>query len=233
MSRFSTLLLLVACLVVQAPRAQPPNETVERFVASEAAAVMPMAAGARIEVEIGRLDPRLQLAACNDIEPFIPSGTRLWGRAHVGLRCADKGTNAARWQVFLPVTVRVFGPALVATRPIAAGQTLADGDLATAEVEWTREPQGVLTDLSQLDGRVSSRPIGIGQPIPLSALRAPQVVAAGDQVRIVGRGPGFSVTAQAVALAAAQDGQSVRVRLDSGRILTGIARAGRSVDVTF
>ncbi len=233
MSRFSTLLLLVACLVVQAPRAQPPNETVERFVASEAAAVVPMAAGARIEVEIGRLDPRLQLAACNDIEPFIPSGTRLWGRAHVGLRCADKGTSAARWQVFLPVTVRVFGPALVATRPIAAGQTLADGDLATAEVEWTREPQGVLTDLSQLDGRVSSRPIGIGQPIPLSALRAPQVVAAGDQVRIVGRGPGFSVTAQAVALAAAQDGQSVRVRLDSGRILTGIARAGRSVDVTF
>jgi flagella basal body P-ring formation protein FlgA len=135
--------------------------------------------------------------------------------------------------VFVPVTVRVFGPALVAARPLAAGHAIAAADLATAEVDWTREPQGVLTDVGQLDGRVAARPIAAGQPIPLAALRVPQALVAGDQVRVIGRGTGFSVTAQAVAMAAAQDGQPVRVRLESGRILTGTARAGRIVDLNF
>jgi flagella basal body P-ring formation protein FlgA len=236
MSRFLVLFLLLACLgsPARSADAMTPNESIERFVANEAgAAVIPLGAGARVEVELGRLDPRLRLAACSNIEPFMPPGIRLWGRTHIGLRCADSGAQAARWQVFLPVTVRVFGPALVATRPIAAGQSFAADDLSMIEVEWTREAQGVLTDTAQLDGRVTSRPIATGQPIPLAALRAPQAVAAGDQVRIVGRGIGFSVAAQAVALNTALDGQSVRVRLDSGRILTGTARTGRWVEVSF
>ncbi len=237
MDRFLLIVLLLAGagrVALAADASPPPIEAIERFVAGEAgAAVLRFGAGARVEVELGRIDPRLRLAACSNIEPFVPAGARLWGRGHVGLRCADTGANAARWQVFLPVNVRVFGAALIATRPIAAGQAFGTDDLATAEVEWSREPQGVLIDVAQLDGRVTSRPIGIGQPIPLGSLRAPQVVAAGDQVKIVGHGTGFSVTAQAVALTAAQDGQSVRVRLDSGRVLTGVARAGRAVEVSF
>ncbi len=236
MSRISLLLFLLLCLDgAPALAAEPPvqNSAIERFVTDEAAAKVTLASGARIEVEVGRLDPRLRLAPCNRIEPFVPTGVRLWGRANVGLRCADDGPNAARWQVYLPVTVHVYGPALVAMRPIAAGEPIAAEDLVPAEVEWTRESQGILTDVAQLDGRVATRPIGIGQPIALANLRAPQVIAAGDQVRIVGRGVGFSVTGQAMAMAAAQDGQSVRVRLESGRILTGTARAGRWVEVPF
>jgi flagella basal body P-ring formation protein FlgA len=218
-------------------RATAPVESsrsIEQFVDRAAAAeVLRVAPAARLEVELGRLDQRLQLAACVRVEPFVPAGVRLWGRAHIGLRCADSGAGAARWQVYLPVNVRVFGPALVAARPIAAGHSLGADDFTTAEVELTRDPHGVLTDLAQAEGRVSSRPLAAGQPVPLVALRAPQVVAAGDQVRIVGRGAGFSITAQAVALAAANDGDTVRVRLDSGRVLTGTARAGRRVDVHF
>lgn len=228
------LTFVLSVLVYASAQAQPASHAIEQFISREAgAAVVALGAGARVEVEVGRLDPRLRLAPCNTIEPFVPSGTRLWGRAHVGLRCADSGQNAAHWQVFLPVQVRVFGPAVVAARPLAAGQALGPDDLAMAEAEWTREAQGVVTDAAQLDGRVPTRPINIGQPIPLAALRAPQVVAAGDQVRIVGQGAGFSITAQAVALTAAHDGQALRVRLDSGRILTGTARTGRRVDVTF
>jgi len=231
---FLTVLLVGFAAAIPAASAQPSGEAIERFVAREAgAAVIPVAGGARVEVEVGQLDPRLRLAPCTNIEPFVPPGARLWGRAHVGLRCADSGANAARWQVFVPVTVRVFGPALVATRPIAAGQAFGTNDLTIAEVEWTREPNGVLTDLAQLDGRVSARPINAGQPIPAAALRAPQVMSAGDQVRLIGRGGGFAITAQAVAMTAAQEGQTVRVRLESGRILTGVARVGRQVEVAF
>jgi flagellar basal body P-ring formation protein FlgA len=222
-------LLLLAAAPLATLQAMPPNAPdLLRYVQEQAAARI-SADGARIEVAIGQLNPRLQLAPCARIEPFIPASSRLWGRGHVGLRCAEGAT----WSVQVPVTVRVHGPALVTTRPLTSNTPLSPEDFSIAEVEWTRESQGVVTDASQLDNRVLTRPIGVGQPVPLIALRAPQVIAAGDPVKVQGQGRGFAVSAEAVALSGAQDGQLVRVRTDAGRILTGTARAGRRVEITF
>ena len=203
----------------------PPD--LRLFVENHAAAGA--GSNARIEVTLGELNPRLQLAPCARIDPFLPAGARLWGRSHIGLRCREGAT----WSVQLPVTVRVFGPALVAARPLAPNTPLASDDVAEAEVEWTRESQGVATDAAQLDNRVLTRPVAAGQPLPLAALRAPQVIAAGDPVKVLGQGRGFAVSAEATALAPALEGQSVRVRTESGRIVTGTARAGRRVEVVF
>ncbi|MFN3566813.1 MAG: flagellar basal body P-ring formation chaperone FlgA [Burkholderiaceae bacterium] len=200
------------------------------FVEREAAGALAATGGqGRIEVTVGEFDARARLAPCARTEFFVPGGTRLWGRARIGLRCVQ----GANWSVLLPVNVRIHGPALVASRHLAALQPIAEGDGHVAEVEWTREALGVATDFAQLDNRVPTRPIAPGQPIPVAALRAPQVVSQGDAVKVVGTGRGFSVSTAAVALAAAQDGQPVRVRTDSGRVLTGTARAGRIVEVVF
>ena len=59
---------------------------------------------ARIEIEPGQLDPRLKLTPCRRIEPYLPTGSTAWGRTRVGLRCLQGPT---RWNVYLPVTVRV------------------------------------------------------------------------------------------------------------------------------
>jgi flagella basal body P-ring formation protein FlgA len=225
-------LLLTIVLVVASPFAvatsTPIPELVRTWVQQQAHAEMP-AAPARIEVVVQAIDQRLASAPCARPEVFLPSGSRLWGRTRVGVRCPDAGA----WSVVLPVTVRIYGPALVATRPLPAQQPIAADDLREAQVEWTREAQGVVTDAAQLDNRIAIRPIATGLPIPMAALRAPQVVVQGDPVKIVGQGRGFAVTADAVALSAALDGQAVRVRTESGRILTGTARAGRVVEVAF
>jgi flagella basal body P-ring formation protein FlgA len=178
---------------------------------------------------VGDVDARLQLAPCGRTEVFLPAGARFWGRSIAGVRCLD----GAHWSITLPVTVRVFGPALVAARPLSAGSPVSAEDVRTTEVEWTREAQGVVTTAAQLDQRVLARPVGIGQPIALNALRAPQAVGQGEPVRVVGRGNGFSIVADGVALASAVAGQSVRVRTESGKILTGTARPGRLVEVQF
>src|ERR1700690_4642205 len=39
----------------------------------------------RVEVVLGQLDPRLHLAACARVEPYLPTGVRLWGKARIGL----------------------------------------------------------------------------------------------------------------------------------------------------
>jgi flagella basal body P-ring formation protein FlgA len=204
------------------------QETVRMHVLREAAT----AAGgtqSRIDVVVGDVDSRLQLAPCIRSEVFLPAGSRFWGRGFAGVRCVE----GAAWSINLPVTVRVFGPALVAARALTAGAGVQADDVRVAEVEWTREAQGVVTAAAQLDQRVLSRPVASGQPIPLTALRAQQAVGQGEPVRLIGRGNGFSISAEAIALASATAGQSVRVRTESGRILTGTARTGRLVEVQF
>jgi hypothetical protein len=43
----------------------------------------------RMEVEVGALDRRLTLAPCAQVEPYLPAGSRLWGKTRVGLRCVQ------------------------------------------------------------------------------------------------------------------------------------------------
>ena len=81
------VLSLLAVLVspAHAEPPLPPPETlaqqVQRF-ADESTRRVAAPAG-RIEVEVGTLDPRLKLAPCERIEPYLPTGTRLWGKGHI------------------------------------------------------------------------------------------------------------------------------------------------------
>lgn len=205
---------------------QVPAEAVRAFVQKE---LGPIDGASRVEITVGQPDSRLQLATCERAEPFLRSGTRLWGRSFVGLRCLV----GAQWTINVPVQVRVYGAGLVAARMLPAGQPISESDVRSEELEWTRQPQGVARDPSDLQGRVPTRAIEQGQPIGLVLLAEAPAVTQGDSVKLVGRGSGFSITTDAVALASAVPGQPVRVRVESGRILTGTAREGRIVEVSF
>jgi flagella basal body P-ring formation protein FlgA len=216
----------VSALAPAPASAQVPTESVRQFVQSELGTIE---GASRIEISIGEADPRLRLAPCEHAEPFLRSGARLWGRSFVGLRCV----SGAQWTISVPVQVRVVGPALVAARLLPAGQVIGEDDVRTEEVEWTRDPQGVARELSQLRQRVPAKRIEPGQPIGLALLSDAPAVVQGDLVKLVGRGNGFSITTDGVALAGASVGQPVRVRVESGKILTGTAREGRIVEVVF
>jgi flagella basal body P-ring formation protein FlgA len=181
----------------------------------------------RVEVNVGRLDERLQLAPCGRIEPFLPNGTRLWGKSQLGLRCAE----GASWSVYLPVEVRVFGQALVAARPIGYGQGAGPEDVRLEEVELSREPGTAIAEFAALDGKTATRAIASGQILRADYFRSPPAVGAGDTVRLLYNGAGFSVSASGRALSAAAEGQPVRVQTDSGRVVQGTARAGRTVEM--
>src|SRR3989442_1026083 len=215
------------CMTTLAPAwGQASTDAVRQFVQNEIGSID---GASRIDISVGQADPKLQLAPCDRAEPFLRSGVRLWGRAFVGLRCA----SGAKWTISVPVQVRVYGAALVAARRLPAGQPISETDVRTEEVEWTREAQGVARELAQLQRRVPAHRIEAGQPIGLALLSDTPAVGQGDPVKLVGRGNGFSIATDAVALAAAAVGQPVRVRVESGKILTGTAREGRIVEVVF
>lgn len=187
-------------------------------------------AGARVEVKPGTLDPRLRLAPCQRIEPYLPSGARPWGRTRVGLRCRD---GQAHWNVFLPVTVRVFAPTWVATQPLPAGTVLEDTHFTRAEVDWAAADAPPLARLEALRGRTLARPLAAGQAPRGPDLRARQWFAAGETVSILAIGNGFAVSGQGQAMAPGIEGQPVRVKTDSGRIVTGQPVAERRIEVVL
>lgn len=219
------LVALLACLAALGSawgQAGAPTEALRMYVERAAAG-----APGRVEVVVGKLDDRLQLAPCGRVEPYVPPGARLWGRTQIGLRCAE----GASWNVYLPVEVRVYGHALVASRQIAYGAPVGADDARLEEVELTREPGTPLTDPAGLEGKTAARIVAAGQVLRADYFRAPPAVGAGDTVRLLFTGAGFSVSASGRALGAAADGQPVRVQTDSGKIVQGTARTGRTVEM--
>jgi flagellar basal body P-ring formation protein FlgA len=181
----------------------------------------------RVDVSVGQLDPRLRLAPCAQMEPFIPPGARLWGRGTIGIRC----TAGASWSVSLPINVRVFGPALVTTVPLAIGSVPGLADVRVEEIELTREPGSPVLDLAQIANQALTRPLAPGQSLRAEMFRAAQVIAAGDPVRVRVAGGSFTVNGEGQALNNAAAGQPVRVRVDNGRVIMGTARTDRSVEI--
>ena len=98
-------------------------------------------AALRMEVQVGQLDPRLRLAPCARVEPFLPAGTRLWGRTRLGLRCVQ---GAVQWTVFLPITIQAWGPAWVLADTVSPGTVLMPQHASLSEVDWAAENAPVL-----------------------------------------------------------------------------------------
>jgi flagella basal body P-ring formation protein FlgA len=204
-------------------------ETLQRLQALGQQAGAALAPGAvRVEIEPGRLDPRLRLAPCERIEPYLPAQVRVWGRSRVGLRCVQ---GPAAWNVSLPVTVKVFAAAWVLNEALPAGAVLQAAQLQQAEVDWAAAATPPLADLSRLLGRQLSRPLAAGAPVRVADLRQRQWFAAGETVQVLARGQGFSVSGEGQALNAGVEGQVVRVRTDNGRVLSGVPIGQNRVEV--
>lgn len=237
--RLAPLCLALLCLaagLAGPARAQGSDgaldaDTLQRIQALGEQAGSALAPGAvRVEIEPGRLDPRLRLAPCERIEPYLPPGARPWGRSRVGLRCVQ---GPSPWNVYLPVTVRVFAPAWVTAAALPAGSVLQAEQLRQAEVDWAAAAATPVADVARLLGRELARPLPAGAAPRQTDLKQRLWFAAGDTVQLVTLGRGFSVSGAGQALGPGLEGQTVRVRTDNGRVLTGQAVGQNRVEVSL
>ncbi|MEO8125108.1 MAG: flagellar basal body P-ring formation chaperone FlgA [Burkholderiales bacterium] len=185
--------------------------------------------GMRLEIEVGTLDARLKLAPCDHIEPYVPNGTRLWGRTRIGLRCTQ---GATPWNVYLPLTVKVFGLGVTSVAALPAGAVLTAADVQTTEVDLAARGTPIVNPEDAI-GRTLARPLVPGQSLRAADLRKRQWFAAGETVHITAVGPGFSVSGEGQALGPGFEGQAARVRTDSGRIVVGQPVAERRIEIAL
>ncbi|WP_342612739.1 flagellar basal body P-ring formation chaperone FlgA [Burkholderia ambifaria] len=167
------------------------------------------------------------LAACTTLEPFLPTGARLWGRTTVGVRCAGERP----WTVYLQAKVAVQATYYVAARQIAPGEPLTVADLVARDGDLTVLPLAVITDPAQAVGATALARISAGLPLRQDMLKSAASVSAGQTVRVVAAGPGFTISAEGSALANAAPGQSIRVRMAAGQIVTAIVKDAGTVEI--
>ena len=181
----------------------------------------------RVSFNVGELDPRTRVGPCEAFEPSLPTGSRLWGKATVGLRCLGPSS----WTIYVPVQVIVSGNYLVTARPMAPGYVIGDTDIAVRSGDLSALPPTVITDIAQASGRTVKNGLASGQVLRSDQLAADWVILQGQNVRIVTNGPGFSVSSEGVAINNAAAGQVVQVRTNGGKTLRGIAGADRKVEL--
>ena len=182
----------------------------------------------RPEIIVGQLDTRLRLAPCQRVEPFLPPNTRLWGRSRIGLRCVQGPTP---WRVFLPITVKAWGPAWTVRQTLTPGTVLTRDMAEQTEVDWAEGVSPVLPSEEQWVGNEAVRAILPGQVLRQNMVRAPQLFSSGTQVKVVASGKGFALNANGEAVGHGYLGQSVRVRMASGRVIVGVVRSADTVEI--
>ena len=217
---------LPAAAQTAAELSQITQAWIDQALQTGAASSLPL----RMEVDVGELDSRLRLAPCARVEPYLPTGARLWGRTRLGLRCAEGST---RWNVFLPVTVKAYGPAWVLTGNVQSGAILSEADASQFEVDWAEERASVVADPAMWVGQVATRALRAGEALRQSMVRAPKLFQAGAQVRVSAQGAGYAVSAGGQALSAGSAGQTVRVRMDNGKVISGVVDENGTISVNL
>lgn len=212
---FLPALLLVPVLAhAQASAPADITKTVESFLRAQTPAQ-----NGQVSVDVTLPPKPERFAACRAWQAFLPAGARAWGAVSVGVRC----TQNARFSLYVRARIRINGTYLVAARPIGIGQAVSTEDIRIVEGELTAQAPDLLRNQSQAVGLTARVPIAPDRPLLASLLRAEAVIMAGQTVKVVSQGNGFSVSNEGQAITTAVQGQTVQVRLPGGGTVTGIA----------
>jgi flagella basal body P-ring formation protein FlgA len=131
----------------------------------------------------------------------------------------------------MPATVKAFGRAWVIKGQVPVGVALTDADIVEVEVDWAEEVSPVLQDRAAWQGLVATRLLTTGQTLRQGMVKPAQVFQAGAQVRVLAQGAGFQVSSDAQALSAGVVGQLARVKMENGRIASGMVLDVRTVKI--
>jgi len=196
----------------------------EQFLQTQAAGLP-----GEVSVKVGAIDARTALAACPAPEAFLQPGARAWGKTTVGIRC----TAPSNWTIFVQAQVNVKAEYVAAALPLAQGQPIEQGQLVLVKGDIAAMPNGIVTDMAQAIGRTPTISLAAGTPLRMDTLRSKPVVQSNQAVRLLLNGNGFSLSADGKAVGSAGEGQVVQVRMPSGSVVSGTARAGGTVEVAF
>ncbi len=228
-SMLAILSIILSTQVVAEPNNAQQNPLAVREAAENFLKTQSAGQSGDVRISVGSLDSRLNLAACPNLLPFLPQGSKPWGKITVGVRCAEP----TPWIVYLTANVQITGDYYVTAGSLAIGHVLTSSDLTKTKGELSSLPNGVVTNPEQAIGRSITTSVTSGTTLRGDILKNPPVVQQGQSVRVTSTGKGFQVATDGQALNNASEGQVAKAKTMSGQVVSGIARAGGVIEVTY
>ncbi|MFT4585698.1 MAG: flagella basal body P-ring formation protein FlgA [Gammaproteobacteria bacterium] len=172
-----------------------------------------------VKITVGRLDPRLRLAACSErLEAYFSAGTKTTGQTNIGVRCA--GPKA--WSLFVPLTVDRLVRVAVALAALPRGRIVTAQDVNYELRSLTAIGQSYFAPNEDLIGQITTRPIMAKSPFTHNMVKAPRLVRRGERIVLSLHTGSVAVRVAGEALSDGTRGQQIRVRnLSSKRIING------------
>jgi len=162
-----------------------------------------------VEVKVGRLDPRLRLANCDQQLDFTVRDTgSSGGNVSVHTRCSGNQP----WAVYISAEVEVMDSIVIASRTIPKGAILSLSDFDTQLRDTAKIANGYIIDSSHLIGKAATRTIRVGEALRYSLVTEPIAVKRGDTVVIEASTGAITVSSQGVALTDGRVGEQINVR---------------------
>jgi len=225
-------LVLIACLAATPALGADFQDVaqLEGLAKSAAAAVLP-APTDRQRLQVGPIQPRLQLQRCdNGVKSGIAPGLRAPGRVLVELRC--EGRPGAAWHLYVPVRIVGTSTVVLAAHALVVGTVLTTRDVSVEQRDITALPPGYFDDPQIAVGLTVSRAISGGTVLTNQQLLGTRAVQRGQTVTLIADLGGMSVRMAGRALSDGLINQRIRVEnLSSGKIVEGIARSEQVVEI--
>ncbi len=166
-------------------------------------------------------ETELNLSPCNKLDISVPGGpSSINGNIRVGVKCLQ--TNG--WTIFLSANVQQKKTYFLAKRQIPYGEILKADDLVAAQDFPDNIPMDAVFDLRQAVGRGVVEIVGANTPILTRHFSNQSVISNGQAVKVLVQGSGFKIMSDGKALGNASVGQFVKIKLNSGQVVTAIAK---------
>ncbi len=153
------------------------------------------------------------------------------GEAPVLWRGVVRYASRRSLTVWARVKIRARWRQVVAARPLAPGELVAEKDLKVVTVEGFPPAQPPPASIEEVAGRRLRRRVGAGEPLLASALRLPCAVERGEKVQVVVSSGGARIQMEGEAEAAGRVGDRIPVRnpANGKRFLATVEATGRVV----
>lgn len=123
----------------------------------------------------------------------------------------------------LTVDTRIHRPVLVTAQALRRGTPLTSDMVQVEERDITSLADGFFTDLAQLDGWQTRRPIGVSDILTRRHVEPVPVITRGDEVLLVTETANMQLSVRGVAMQDGGIGSRIRVKnADSGKVLSGL-----------
>ena len=125
--------------------------------------------------------------------------------------------------ITLTVDTRIYRPVLVTSRALRRGTPL-DGDmLELIERDISKLRHGHYSDLSELEGMQTRRPVGYGDVLTERHVQPVPIIHRGDEVSLTVVSANMQLSVRGTALQDGGLGSRIRVKnADSGKVVSGV-----------